>query len=54
MRYEAFIAELQAPRIVADAESAARIFNGVHRLALDHRLPPNLFKSWASDIAVAA
>jgi predicted nucleic acid-binding protein len=38
MRYEAFIAELQAPRIVADAESAARIFNGVHRLALDHRL----------------
>jgi predicted nucleic acid-binding protein len=33
-----FIAELKALRIAADAESAARVFNGVHRLALDHRL----------------
>jgi predicted nucleic acid-binding protein len=33
-----FIAELKALRIVADAESAARVFNDVHRLALDHRL----------------
>ena len=33
-----FIVELKALRIVADAESAARVFNGVHRLALDHRL----------------
>ena len=33
-----FIAELKALRIAVDAESAARVFNGVHRLALDHRL----------------
>jgi predicted nucleic acid-binding protein len=33
-----FIAELKALRIVPDAESAARVFDGVHRLALDHRL----------------
>ncbi len=33
-----FIAELKALRIVADAESAARVFSDVHRLALDHRL----------------
>jgi predicted nucleic acid-binding protein len=33
-----FIAELKALRIVADAESAARVFDDVHRLALDHRL----------------
>ena len=30
-----FIAALKAPRIAADAESAARVFNDVHRLALD-------------------
>ncbi|MGA8760610.1 MAG: type II toxin-antitoxin system VapC family toxin [Stellaceae bacterium] len=29
---------MKALRIVADAESAARVFNDVHRLALDHRL----------------
>jgi predicted nucleic acid-binding protein len=33
-----FLAELKALRIVADAESAARVFTNVHRLALDHRL----------------
>jgi predicted nucleic acid-binding protein len=33
-----FIAELKALRIMADADSAAQVFNGVHRLALDHRL----------------
>jgi predicted nucleic acid-binding protein len=33
-----FIAELTALGIAADAESAARVFNDVHRLALDHRL----------------
>ena len=34
-----FIAELKTLRISADAESATRVFNGVHRLAvLDHRL----------------
>ena len=30
-----FIAALKALRIAADAESAARVFNDVHRLALD-------------------
>lgn len=33
-----FIAELKTLRIAADAESAARVFDDVHRLALDHRL----------------
>jgi predicted nucleic acid-binding protein len=33
-----FIVELKALRIAADAESSARVFDGVHRLALDHRL----------------
>jgi predicted nucleic acid-binding protein len=33
-----FIAELKALRIAAGAESAARVFSDVHRLALDHRL----------------
>ena len=33
-----FIAELKALRIAADAESAARVFSDVHRLALAHRL----------------
>jgi predicted nucleic acid-binding protein len=33
-----FIAELKALRIAVDAESTARVFNGVHRLALDHWL----------------
>ncbi len=31
-----FIAELKALRIVADAESAERVFDDVHRLALRH------------------
>ncbi len=35
---DSFIAELKALRIAADAESAARVFSGVHRLALAHRL----------------
>ncbi|MFZ3238457.1 MAG: type II toxin-antitoxin system VapC family toxin [Stellaceae bacterium] len=35
---EDFIAELQALRIAADVESAARVFSDVHRLALTHRL----------------
>ena len=33
-----FIAELRALRIAADAESAARVFNDVHHLALAYRL----------------
>ncbi len=33
-----FIAELRALRIAADAESAARVFNDVHQLALTYRL----------------
>jgi predicted nucleic acid-binding protein len=36
---DAVIAELKALRIAADAESAARVFDDVHRLALDDRLP---------------
>ena len=32
------IVELKALRIQADANTAAGVFNGVHRLALDHRL----------------
>ena len=35
---EDFIAELQALRIAADAESAARVFGDVHGLALAYRL----------------
>ncbi len=35
---EQFIAELRALRIMADAESAARVFDDVHRLALLYRL----------------
>ena len=35
---EDFIAELQALRIAADVESAARVFGDVHRLALTYRL----------------
>ena len=38
LKADEFIAELKALRIVADAESAARVFSGVHRLALDQRL----------------
>jgi len=30
--------KLKALRVVADAESAARVFSDMHRLALDHRL----------------
>jgi predicted nucleic acid-binding protein len=33
-----FIAEMKALRIVADAESVARVFEDVHRLALAYRL----------------
>jgi predicted nucleic acid-binding protein len=35
---EDFISELQALRITVDAESAARVFSDVHRLALTYRL----------------
>jgi predicted nucleic acid-binding protein len=35
---EEFIVALQALRIVTDAESAARVFSDVHRLALTYRL----------------
>ena len=35
---EDFIAELQALRIAADAESAARVFSDVHRFSLAYRL----------------
>jgi|SRR4051794_3650101 hypothetical protein len=37
-RQRDFIAELQALRIAADAESAARVFGDVHGLALAYRL----------------
>ena len=35
---EDFIAELQALRVAADGESAARVFGDMHSLALAHRL----------------
>jgi hypothetical protein len=44
---EDFIAELRALRISADAESAARVFGDVHRLALAYRLTPTMRPIWS-------